>query len=66
MVVGEGVDSMCDGAGSSHSERFAQSELVLVLCVGVMVWVLCVVGDVGVGGVQDDTGSAQVELRYLF
>ena len=35
--VGEGVGSMYDGTGSAHSERFAESELVLVLCVGVVV-----------------------------
>ena len=36
VVVGEGVGNMWDGTGSAHSERFAQSELVLVLCVGVV------------------------------
>ena len=36
-----------------------------MLCVGVVVCVLCVVDDVGVGSVQGGTGSAQRELALI-
>ena len=59
VCVGEGVGSMCNGTGS------AQSELALVLCVGVVWCVECVVDGDGVGSMQDGTGSAQIELALV-